>query len=111
MSKKIVLATAIHATLYEPCTEAACVCVCVCVCVCAAEASARELEERRRAEGELRQSLARKEAEQLDMDERYASLQEEVAGKTRKLKDVWKQLQQAKEEVGHELTYMYNVCT
>ena len=63
------------------------------------EASARELEERRRKELRLRRQLQEKEAEQVDMEERYASLQEEAAGKTRRLREVWKQFQAAKEEV------------
>ncbi len=33
------------------------------------------------------------------MVERYANLQEEAAAKTKKLKEVWRQFQQSKEEV------------
>lgn len=37
--------------------------------------------------------------ERLDIEEKYSSLQEEVAGKTKKLKKVWTMLMQAKSEV------------
>ena len=63
------------------------------------EASARELEQRKRKEAELRQQLRKKEAERVDMEERYASLQEEAAAKTRRLREVWRQFQGMKEEV------------
>lgn len=38
--------------------------------------------------------------ERLDIEEKYSSLQEEVAGKTKKLKKVWTMYMQAKSEVG-----------
>ena len=41
----------------------------------------------------------RKEAERVDMEEKYASLQEEAAAKSSRLKEVWREFQQAKEEV------------
>lgn len=63
------------------------------------EDSQRELEKRRKKEAKLKQQLQRKEAERLDIEEKYASLQEEALGKTKRLKHVWKQLQQAKDEV------------
>ena len=63
------------------------------------EESAQELAQRRRKEAKLRRQLRKKEAEHQDMEERYASLQEEAVGKTRRLKEVWRQFQQAKEEV------------
>lgn len=63
------------------------------------ESSARELEKRKQKESKLKQQLQRKEAEKLDMEGKYANLQEEAAGKTRILKEVWKQFQQTKEEV------------
>lgn len=63
------------------------------------EMSARELDKRKRREAKLRQQLQAKEAERLDIEEKYASLQEEASGKTRRLKEVWKQLQQTKDEV------------
>lgn len=37
--------------------------------------------------------------ERLDIEEKYSSLQDEVAGKTKKLKRVWTMLMQAKSEV------------
>jgi len=37
--------------------------------------------------------------ERLDIEEKYSSLQEEVAGKTKKLKKVWTMYMQAKSEV------------
>ncbi|XP_077518616.1 kinesin-like protein 64D [Amblyomma americanum] len=63
------------------------------------EESARELEERKRKEAALREALEQKEAERLDMEERYSTLQEEAAGKTRKLKKVWALLMSAKAEM------------
>lgn len=39
-------------------------------------------------------------AERIDLEERYTSLQEEAAGKTRKLKKVWTLLMAAKSELG-----------
>lgn len=62
--------------------------------------SAKELQKRKRKEKQLRSQLEQKEAEKLDIEERYANLQEEAAGKTKRLKEVWKQFQQTKEEVG-----------
>lgn len=38
--------------------------------------------------------------EQVDIEEKYSSLQEEIQGKTKKLKKVWTMLMQAKSEVG-----------
>lgn len=35
----------------------------------------------------------------MDMEEKYASLQEEAAAKSSRLKEVWREFQQAKEEV------------
>ena len=61
--------------------------------------SAKELEKRKRKEKQLRSQLEQKEAEKLNIEERYANLQEEAAGKTKRLKEVWKQFQQTKEEV------------
>lgn len=67
------------------------------------ESSARELEKRKQKERKLRQQLQEKEAEKLDMEGKYANLQEEAAGKTRILKEVWKEFQQTKDEVGPSL--------
>ena len=50
-------------------------------------------------EQKLREKLEAKEAERLDIEEKYSSLQEEAAGKTRKLKKVWGMLQSAKSEL------------
>ena len=65
--------------------------------------SAKELQKRKRKEKQLRSQLEQKEAEKLDIEERYANLQEEAAGKTKRLKEVWKQFQQTKEEVGDQI--------
>ena len=62
--------------------------------------SARELEETIEREESLRKRLEAKEAERLDVEEKYSSLQEEAAGKTRKLKKVWGVYQGAKAELG-----------
>ncbi|KDR15685.1 kinesin-like protein KIF3A [Zootermopsis nevadensis] len=63
------------------------------------EASARELEQRRCKEEQLRQALQQKEAELIDIEERYSTLQEEAAGKTKKLKKVFGMLMSAKAEL------------
>lgn len=63
------------------------------------EASARELEQRRRKEELLRQQLQQKEAELVDIEERYSTLQEEAIGKTKKLKKVFAMLMAAKAEL------------
>nr|ASS77296.1 kinesin family member 3A [Palaemon carinicauda] len=63
------------------------------------EESAMELEERRKHEEQLRHAIAQKEAERIDLEERYSTLQEEAAGKTRKLKKVWTLLMAAKSEL------------
>ncbi|XP_065335163.1 kinesin-like protein KIF3A isoform X2 [Cloeon dipterum] len=61
-------------------------------------AAASELEERKKHELRLRQALEQKEAERLDIEERYSSLQEEAAGKQKKLKKVWSLLQGVRAE-------------
>jgi len=61
--------------------------------------SAAELEKRRRREDELREALEAREAERLDIEEKYSSLQEEAAGKTKKLKKVWTMYMAAKSEM------------
>ena len=58
--------------------------------------SARQLEDTITREASIRQKMKEKEAERLDIEEKYSSLQEEVAGKTRKLKKVWSMLTAAK---------------
>ena len=63
------------------------------------EESAKELENRKSKAEELRKALEEKEKEKIDIEEKYTSLQEEVAGKTKKLKKVWTMLMQSKSEV------------
>ncbi|OQR75776.1 kinesin protein KIF3A-like [Tropilaelaps mercedesae] len=63
------------------------------------EESQRELEARKQIEEALREALRIKQAERLDIEERYSDLREEAAGKSRKLKKVWSLLQQAKAEM------------
>ena len=41
----------------------------------------------------------RKEAEKVDMEEKYASLQEEAVAKKTRLKEVWRESQRTREEV------------
>ena len=61
--------------------------------------SARQLEDTISREASIRQKMKEKEAERLDIEEKYSSLQEEVAGKTRKLKKVWSMLTAAKGKI------------
>lgn len=63
------------------------------------EESACELEKRRQHEEELRRALKEKEQERIDIEEKYSSLQEEVTGKTKKLKKCWTMYTQAKSEI------------
>lgn len=63
------------------------------------EDARKELEKRKAKEDLLRQQLQEKEAERIDMEERYSSLQEEVQGKTRKLRKVWTLLHSSKSEI------------
>lgn len=63
------------------------------------EETRKELELRKAKEDLLRQQLQEKEAERIDLEERYSSLQEEVQGKTRKLRKVWTLLHQSKSEM------------
>ena len=77
--------------------------------------SAKELEETIKKEEELRKVLEEKEAERLDIEEKYSSLQEEAAGKSRKLKKVWTMLQSAKSElsdlqVNKSYFFPFNLC-
>ena len=58
--------------------------------------SANQLEDTISREASIRKVLKEKEAERLDIEEKYSSLQEEVAGKTRKLKKVWSMYSTAK---------------
>ncbi|KAG5457042.1 MAG: P-loop containing nucleoside triphosphate hydrolase protein, partial [Olpidium bornovanus] len=59
-----------------------------------------KVEEKRRAQRELQQQVEAKQENQLQMEESYASLQEEVDVKTKKLKKLWAKLQAAKSEIG-----------
>ncbi|XP_033105964.1 kinesin-II 85 kDa subunit-like [Anneissia japonica] len=63
------------------------------------EESAKELDTKRAKEEELRKKIEEKEEERLQMEEEYTNLQEEAAGKTKKLKKVWSMLMSAKSEV------------
>ncbi|CAG9789698.1 unnamed protein product [Diatraea saccharalis] len=66
------------------------------------EQAASELEQRRLNELRLQQDLQKKEAERLDLEERYSSLQEENAAKTRKLKRAVQLLNSAKAELADQ---------
>jgi len=61
--------------------------------------SAKELEARHQREAELKKKLEEQEAEKIDIEEKYANLKEEAAGKTKKLKKVWTMLMSAKSEM------------
>jgi len=61
--------------------------------------SAKELDARHIKEAELKKKLQEQEAEKIDIEEKYASLKEEAAGKTKKLKKVWTMLMSAKSEM------------
>ncbi|KAI1717077.1 kinesin motor domain-containing protein [Ditylenchus destructor] len=61
--------------------------------------SNRELERARQSEHELQRRLDSQQAERMDIEERYNTLQEEVQGKTRKLKKAWQAYTQAKAEL------------
>lgn len=63
------------------------------------EESQRELEKRKEIEEALREALRIKQAERLDIEERYSDLQEEAAGKSRKLRKVWSLRQAAEAEI------------
>nr|XP_006820258.1 PREDICTED: kinesin family member 3A isoform X2 [Saccoglossus kowalevskii] len=63
------------------------------------EESAKELNERKQKEEEMRKLLHEKEQERMDIEEKYSNLQEEAAGKTKKLKKVWTMLMSAKSEM------------
>ena len=63
------------------------------------EASAKELAETTAREERLRTALKAKEAERLDIEEKYSSLQEEANGKTRKLAKVQAMLASSKAEL------------
>ncbi|KAL0808488.1 hypothetical protein ABMA28_012936 [Loxostege sticticalis] len=66
------------------------------------EQAAYELEQRKLNELRLQKDLQKKEAERLDLEERYSSLQEENAAKTRKLKRAVQLLNSAKAELADQ---------
>jgi kinesin family protein 3/17 len=59
----------------------------------------QELIAKKETEAILARKMADKEAEKLDLEEKYSSLNDEVTSKTRKLKKVWSKYQQAKAEI------------
>lgn len=63
------------------------------------ERQRRELEERMQREEDARRELAEKDEALLVAEEKYASLEDEIEGKTKKLKKAIKKYQQAKQEV------------
>lgn len=64
--------------------------------------SIAELELREKNEKELKESLQKKEAERIDIEERYSSLQEECIGKTKKLHRVMQMLMGVKSELADQ---------
>lgn len=66
------------------------------------EQSAKELSARKQREEELQKLIEEKEQERIDIEEKYANLQEEAAGKTKKLKKVWSMLMSAKSEMADQ---------
>ena len=72
--------------------------------------SARQLEDTISREASIRKALKEKEAERLDIEEKYSSLQEEVAGKTRKLKKVWSMLTAAKGKSIQIAPFQFQLC-
>ena len=63
------------------------------------EESAKELKRRKETETKLAKKLEEEQAERLDIEEKYASLQEEAVGKTKNLKKLWKMLLYSKQEL------------
>jgi predicted nuclease with TOPRIM domain len=59
----------------------------------------KELRERQMQEAALARELAEKEEANLQLEEHFSSLQEEVEVKTKKLKKLWGKFQQAQREV------------
>lgn len=62
-------------------------------------ASATELEERKYREEELKIAIKEKEAERIDVEEKYSTLQEEAVGKTKKLIKIHSMLLSVKAEL------------
>ncbi|VDN55210.1 unnamed protein product [Dracunculus medinensis] len=63
------------------------------------EQSNAELDRAKANEDHLRQALAEKNQERIDLEEKYNSLSEEAHGKTKKMKKVWNMLCTAKSEL------------
>lgn len=63
------------------------------------EESNAELEKAKHNENELRRRLESRQAEHLNIEEQYNSLQEEAIGKSKKLKKIWSSYMQAKGEL------------
>ena len=59
----------------------------------------RELEKSRHQESFLRSQLKEKEAAKTEIEDKFSSLQEEAAAKTKKLRRVWNELNEAKAEL------------
>lgn len=66
------------------------------------ENSMAQLELAAKNERELKESLQKKEAERIDIEERYSSLQEECVGKTKKLHRVMQMLMSVKSELADQ---------
>lgn len=66
------------------------------------ETSIAQLEEAAKNERELKESLQKKEAERIDIEERYSTLQEECIGKTKKLQRVMQMLMGVKSELADQ---------
>lgn len=66
------------------------------------DASIAQLEEATKNELKLKESLQKKEAERIDIEERYSSLQEECIGKTKKLHRVMQMLMGIKSELADQ---------
>ncbi|XP_058446647.1 kinesin-like protein KIF3A [Malaya genurostris] len=66
------------------------------------EKSIAELEQRTKTERELEENLQKIEAERIDIEERYSSLQEECVGKTKKLQRVMSMLMSIKSELADQ---------
>lgn len=64
--------------------------------------SIAELQMREHNERELNKQLQQKQAERVDIEERYSSLQEECVGKTKKLQRVMQMLMSAKSELADQ---------
>lgn len=66
------------------------------------ESSVAELEATSKKEQELHQNLQKIEAERIDIEERYSSMQEECVGKTKKLQKVMSMLMSLKSELADQ---------